>query len=109
MMMIWDLGFGISDVASRHSGWVSSVQSAVRDPQSEIPLLAWRPLLDPAPIDGYWLWFLPPLILIVAIVYRTIKSESLMSVPRRSVYLAFQIGVFIVAITLILWVVLRLV
>jgi hypothetical protein len=59
-------------------------------------LLAYRPFLDPAPIDRYWLWFLPPLILIVALVYRTIKTETLEGLPRRAGYLAFQISVFMV-------------
>ena len=59
-------------------------------------LLAYRPFLDPAPIDRYWLWFLPPLILVVALVYRTIKTETLEGLPRRAGYLAFQISVFMV-------------
>lgn len=67
------------------------------------PILAWRPILDPAPIDRYWMWFLPPLILVVAIVYRTIKADSLANVPRRAGYLAFQVAVFIVAAALSLW------
>jgi len=66
-------------------------------------LLAYRPFLDPAPIDRYWLWFLPPLIILVAIVYRTIKTESLQTVPRRGAYLAFQISVFIVLAALLIW------
>ena len=66
-------------------------------------LLAYRPFLDPAPIDRYWLWFLPPLIVLVAVVYRTIKAESLQTVPRRASYLAFQISVFIVLAALFIW------
>ena len=59
-------------------------------------LLAYRPLLDPAPIDRYWLWFLPPLILVIALVYRTIKSDHLDRLPRQAGYLALQISVFMV-------------
>ena len=58
--------------------------------------LAWRPFLDPAPIDRYWLWLLPPLIIVIALVYRTIKSDSLSRLPRAAGYLAFQISVFMV-------------
>ncbi|MEM6257121.1 MAG: hypothetical protein AAGI37_02250 [Planctomycetota bacterium] len=71
-------------------GWIAS-------------LLAYRPFLDPAPIDRYWIWFLPPLILIIALVYRTIKTETLEGLPRRSGYLAFQISVFMVLAALLLW------
>ncbi|MGB0766864.1 MAG: hypothetical protein ACPGYV_04065 [Phycisphaeraceae bacterium] len=74
----------------------------IRIPASEI-ILAWRPFLDPAPIDRYWLWFLPPLILLVALVYRTIKSESLTGLARRAGYLAFQISVFMVLAAAALW------
>ena len=68
-----------------------------------LPLLAYRPFLDPAPIDRYWLWFLPPLILIIALVYRTIKTETLKGLPRRAGYLAFQISVFMVLAGAALW------
>ena len=69
-------------------------------------LLAYRPFLDPAPIDRFWLWFLPPLILIVALVYRTIKTESLVGLPGRAGYLALQISVFMVLAGALLWLVL---
>ena len=68
-----------------------------------MPLLAYRPFLDPAPIDRYWLWFLPPLILIVALVYRTIKTETLVGLPRRAGYLALQISIFMVLAAAVLW------
>lgn len=66
-------------------------------------LLAYRPFLDPLPIDRYWLWFLPPLILLIALVYRTIKSDELSSLPRKAGYLAFQISVFMVLAGAALW------
>lgn len=66
-------------------------------------LLAYRPFLDPAPIDRYWLWLLPPLILVIALVYRTIKSEVLVALPRHAGYLAFQISVFMVLAAAALW------
>ena len=59
-------------------------------------LLAYRPFLDPIQIDRYWVWFLPPLIVVIALVYRTIKTETLQGLPRRAGYLAFQISVFMV-------------
>ncbi|MFK7788038.1 MAG: hypothetical protein AB8C95_00925 [Phycisphaeraceae bacterium] len=68
-----------------------------------ITLLAYYPFLDPAPIDRYWLWFLPPLIVIIALVYRTIKTETLVGLPRRAAYLAFQISVFMLLAAVALW------
>jgi hypothetical protein len=65
--------------------------------------LATRPFLAPAPIDRYWLWFLPPLIVVIAVVYRTIKTETLEGLPRRAGYLAFQISVFMVLAAAALW------
>lgn len=70
---------------------------------SFINVLAYRPLLDPAPIDRYWLWLLPPLIIVIAVVYRTIKSESLVGLPRSAGFLAFQISVFMVLAAALLW------
>ena len=61
-----------------------------------ISLLAYRPFLEPLAIDRYWIWFLPPLILIIALVYRTIKAQSLKGLPKRAGYLAFQISLFMV-------------
>lgn len=57
-------------------------------------LLAYRPFLDPLAIDRYWIWFLPPLILVIALVYRTIKADTLDGLAKRAGYLAFQISVF---------------
>lgn len=70
-------------------------------------LLGYRPFLEPAPIDRYWLWMLPPLVIGIAVVYRTIKSDDLDRMPRRAAYLAFQVAVFLVAASVTLWVLLR--
>lgn len=69
--------------------------------------LAYRPFLEPAPIDRYWLWLLPPLVLGIAVVYRTIKSDDLAHMPRRAAYLALQVAIFLVAAAVSLWVLLR--
>lgn len=68
---------------------------------------AYRPFLEPAPIDRYWLWLLPPLVLGIAVVYRTIKSDDLARMPRRAAYLALQVAIFLVAAAVSLWVLLR--
>ena len=71
--------------------------------------LAYRPFLDPAPVDRYWIWFLPPLIILIALVYRIIKSDDLRKLPRRAGYLAFQISVFMALAAVALWFLLLLV
>lgn len=71
-------------------------------------LLAYRPFLDPAPIDRYWLWLLPPLILVVAVVYRAIKTDDLAHLPRSAGYLAAQIAIFMFLASIGLYVILRL-
>lgn len=101
--MISDFRFQISVFFNDTLGWVGGVlQSQIFNFQSQITL-AYRPFLDPAPIDRYWLWFLPPLILIVALVYRTIKTETLVGLPRRAGYLALQISIFMVLAAAALW------
>ncbi|MEM1353353.1 MAG: hypothetical protein AAGH88_00570 [Planctomycetota bacterium] len=71
-------------------------------------LLAYRPFLDPAPIDRYWLWLLPPLIVIVAVVYRVIKTDDLRRLPGSAGYLAFQIALFMIVASVGLYIILRL-
>ena len=45
----------------------------------------------------------------MALVYRTIKSDSLVGLPRRAGYLAFQISLFMVLAAAGLWFLLLLV
>jgi len=40
-------------------------------------LLAYRPFLDPLPLHDWWLALLLPLTLAIAVVYKTLKLESL--------------------------------
>jgi len=65
--------------------------------------LGYRPFLDPAPVDAYWFWWLVPLILIVPVVYRTIKTDNLSHMPRRAMYLAMQISAFMIIAAVVLW------
>lgn len=68
-----------------------------------IPTLAWRPLLDPLPLDSYFLLFLVPLIAVIAVVYKTIKLEDLSRLPRSAAKLTLQILVFMVLAAAALW------
>ena len=65
--------------------------------------LAWRPFLDPLPIDDVWLVLLIPMVVAIAVVYKTIKTENLKTLAKESAYLSFQIGLFMVVAAGVLW------
>jgi hypothetical protein len=65
--------------------------------------LAYRPFLDPLPLDRYWLWLLPPLAIVVAIVYKAIKLPDLSNLPRQASVLAAQIVAFMILAAIALW------
>lgn len=46
--------------------------------------LAYTPLIDPLPIWSYWMWLIVPLSAGVAVVYKSIKTESMREVPRKA-------------------------
>jgi hypothetical protein len=49
-----------------------------------IPLLAYRPFLDPMPVWNYWFVLIVPLCAAVAIVYKSMKCRSINQVPREA-------------------------
>lgn len=63
--------------------------------------LAYRPFLDPLPSDGYWM--LLPLVVAIAVVYKTIKLDDLQRLPREAAILTGQIAVFMVLAAAALW------
>ncbi|MEQ9453961.1 MAG: hypothetical protein RLN76_05130 [Phycisphaeraceae bacterium] len=69
-----------------------------------VVLLAWRPFLDPLPIEDVWLWFLIPLSLAVALVYKAIKLPTLERLWIESVLLGFQILAFMALAAVGLWI-----
>jgi hypothetical protein len=56
--------------------------------------LGYRPFLDPLPLDTYWLMLLPPLVLAIAVVVKTIRLQDLSQLPRQATLLALQIIIF---------------
>ncbi len=67
--------------------------------------LAYRPFLDPLPLDTYWLMLLPPLAIVIAIVYKTIKLHDLADLPKQATFLAAQIIAFMILAAVLLWVI----
>jgi hypothetical protein len=68
-------------------------------------VLAYTPLLDPLPYEPYWLVLLLPLVLAIALVYKTIKlpDRELPKLPQQAVWLATEIFAFMVLIAAGLW------
>ncbi len=64
---------------------------------------AWRPFLDPIPIDRYWMLLLLPLTIIIAVVYKTIKTDRLDKIPREATVLVIQIIAFMMMAAVALW------
>ncbi len=63
-------------------------------------LLAYRPFTDPLPVGSGLAWTLAlflPLVLGVAVAYKTIKLDNLAHVPGQAMRLAVQIVVFMAA------------
>lgn len=73
-----------------------------------LSLLAYRPFLDPLPVQSYWL-LLPPLVIVIAIVYKTIKLDDLARLPRQAAVLAAQIVAFMLLAAAALWLIVELV
>lgn len=65
--------------------------------------LAYRPFLDPVPVDGYWVLMLLPMVIAIAVVYKTIKTDRLDKIPREAAVLAAQIVAFMVMAAAALW------
>jgi hypothetical protein len=70
-----------------------------------ISALAYTPLLDPLPYEPYWLVMLLPLVLAIALVYKTIKlpEGELARLPLQAVWLAGEILAFMVLVAAALW------
>lgn len=65
--------------------------------------LAFRPFLDPIPGDRYWMLMLVPMVVAIAVVYKTIKTDRLQKVPREAAVLAAQIVAFMAMAAAALW------
>src|SRR5690606_17561067 len=59
-----------------------------------IVTLALKLILEPMPLDDYWLLLLLPLTIAVAVIYKANKIDNLAHLPRQATYLAAQIILF---------------
>lgn len=66
-------------------------------------MLAYRPFLDPLPMDGHWLWLLLPLALAIAVVIKTIRLRNMSLLPKQVAILTSQIVLFMVLTAIGLW------
>jgi len=71
--------------------------------------LAWRPFLEPLPVDDVWMVLLLPLVIAVAVVYKAIKVPDLKDLPRQATLLTAQILIFMVLAAIGLWVLVEIV
>jgi len=69
-------------------------------------LLAYRPFIDPLPIGNspFWGLLFVPLVVLVAVAYKTIKLRDLAQLPRQAVVLSLQIFIFMGLAAGALWV-----
>lgn len=66
-------------------------------------ILAFRPFLEPLPVDRFWLLLVLPLSGAVAVVYKAIKLDDLQQLPRAAMILTAQILFFMALAAGVLW------
>lgn len=71
-----------------------------------LTLLAYRAFIDPLPIGNGrgWIGLVVPLVVLVAVAYKTIKLPDLRQLPRQATVLALQIYIFMAAAAAAIWV-----
>jgi hypothetical protein len=73
-----------------------------------IPLLAYRPFLDPLPVWDYWYLLIFPLCIAVAVVYKSMKCRTMSRVPVEAGQIVLWIlggfgGAAVVLMVLVKW------
>ena len=64
---------------------------------------AWVPFKEPLEIYDTWMWFIFPLTIIIALVYKTLKVENLNQLLPQTLRLTGAMLLFMVAAASILW------
>ena len=65
-------------------------------------VLGYTPFLEPLPIEGIWWMLAVPLVLGVAVVYKTLKLDDLSALPREAALLAGSVLLFMLALMAVL-------
>ena len=63
-----------------------------------IPLLAYRPFLDPLPLDSYWYLLLIPISIGISLAYKAVRVRDMKDYPRQVLVLTIQIVVSMAAL-----------
>lgn len=53
--------------------------------------LAWRPFLDPLPLDHVWFLLLIPMAVFIALAYKGVRTPELKDLKREVVVMATQV------------------
>ncbi len=65
------------------------------------------PFLAPLPIDDAWFLLVLPLLVAVAVVYKTIRLNDLRKVPREAIKLSGQVLLYMGLAVVAVWVIVR--
>jgi len=68
-------------------------------------LLAWRPFLDPLPLDGPVTWLYLPLILLIALVLRALREIQPRRILREALGFALQVTVYLLVACGLVWII----
>ena len=49
----------------------------------------YRPFIDPLPLWDYWAWLIIPLCVAIAVVHKSVKCQSMKTVPREAAVITF--------------------
>lgn len=66
-------------------------------------VIAYRPFLDPIDLHDQWLWLLIPLVMSIALVYKTIKLHALEDLVKETARLSLTILGFIAIAGVLCW------
>ena len=70
---------------------------------SALTSLAYRPFLEPLPIDDVWMWLLLPMAVFVSLVWKTIRLGDVRDIPRHTAMMTSQIIIFFAIAAAVIW------
>lgn len=70
-------------------------------------VLGYRPFLEPVSVEGWWPLLLLPVVVAMAVVYKTLRVERLGSLPAEAASLAGQVVGLLGLIAGVLWLLTR--